>query len=66
MKRIIFTKLAERELEYAMRFYEVESTGLLHKFPYKLLYALEHDHIVVIAVAHQHRKPDYWADNSET
>ena len=99
MKRIIFTKLAERELEDAMRYYEVESTGLgkrfrdevrkaalriaeyplawsvergdirkclLHKFPYKLLYAVEDDHIVIIAVAHQHRKPDYWTDSSET
>jgi plasmid stabilization system protein ParE len=33
---------------------------LLHKFPYKLLYSIEKDHIFVIAVAHQHRRPDYW------
>ena len=33
---------------------------LLHKFPYKLLYSIEKDHIFIIAVAHQHRKPDYW------
>jgi len=33
---------------------------LLHKFPYKLLYSIEEDHIFIIAVAHQHRKPDYW------
>ncbi|MFN0139698.1 MAG: type II toxin-antitoxin system RelE/ParE family toxin [Pyrinomonadaceae bacterium] len=35
---------------------------LLHRFPYKLLYSVEPDHIFVIAVAHQHRKPDYWID----
>jgi plasmid stabilization system protein ParE len=35
---------------------------LLHKFPYKLLYSVETDHIFVIAVAHQHREPDYWID----
>ena len=35
---------------------------LLHKFPYKLLYSVESDHIFVIAVAHQHREPDYWID----
>jgi len=29
---------------------------LLHKFPYKLLYSIEEDHIFIIAVAHQHRK----------
>lgn len=35
---------------------------LLHKFPYKLLYSIEEDHLFVIAVAHQHRKPDYWVE----
>ncbi len=35
---------------------------LLHKFPYKLLYSIEKDHILIIAVAHQHRKPFYWID----
>lgn len=38
---------------------------LLLKFPYKLLYSIETDHIVVLAVAHQHRKPDYWVDCNE-
>jgi plasmid stabilization system protein ParE len=36
---------------------------ILHKFPYKLLYSLEQDHILIIAIAHQHRKPDYWINN---
>ena len=40
--------------------------ALLHKFPYKLLYSIEADHIFVIAVAHQHRKPDYWIDREKT
>ena len=35
---------------------------VLHKFPYKILYSIEGDHIFVIAVAHQHRKPDYWIE----
>jgi len=39
---------------------------LLHKFPYKLLYSIELDHIFVIAVAHQHRRPDYWIGPNET
>lgn len=33
---------------------------LLHRFPYKIMYSIEKDHILIIAVAHQHRKPDYW------
>ncbi len=39
--------------------------GVLHKFPYKLLYSIEKDHIFIVAVARQHRKPDYWVDNEE-
>ncbi len=38
---------------------------LLHMFPYKLLYSVEEGHILIIAVAHQHRKPDYWVDRSQ-
>ena len=33
---------------------------LLHRFPYKILYSIEEDHLLIIAIAHQHRKPDYW------
>lgn len=39
---------------------------LLHKFPYKLLYSIENDHVFIIAVAHLHRKPDYWIDRERT
>ena len=34
----------------------------LSRFPYKLLYSVESDHIYVVAVAHQHREPNYWVD----
>lgn len=33
---------------------------LLHKFPFKVLYSIETDHLLIIALAHQHRNPDYW------
>lgn len=39
---------------------------LLHKFPYKLLYSIEDEHIFIIAVGHQHRKPDYWVERKKT
>ena len=97
--RVIFTRTARQELEDAARYYELEYSGLghrfkeevkkaalriseyphawsiergdirkclLHKFPYKLMYSVEEDHILVIAVAHQHRKPDYWVGGDET
>jgi plasmid stabilization system protein ParE len=58
-------KAIRRVSEYP-RAWSIESGGirkcLLHKFPYKLLYSIEEDHIFIIAVAHQHRKPEYWVD----
>lgn len=33
---------------------------LLHRFPYGLLYRVAVDEIVVLAVAHLHRRPAYW------
>ncbi len=33
---------------------------ILSRLPYKLLFSIESDHVYVIAVMHQHRKPDYW------
>jgi plasmid stabilization system protein ParE len=32
----------------------------MSRFPYKLLYSVEADHIFIIAVAHHHREPTYW------
>lgn len=37
---------------------------LVPKFPYYLIYSIEPDHIRIIAVAHNKRKPDYWAKRS--
>lgn len=36
------------------------------RFPYKMLYVIRREHIVVLAVAHQHRHPDYWIDRFDT
>lgn len=33
---------------------------LLHRFPYALLYTLEPDHILVLAVKLHNRRPGYW------
>ena len=35
---------------------------LLHRFPYKILYSIEKNYIYIIAIAHCHRRPDYWID----
>ena len=31
-------------------------------FPYSLLYSIEEDFVLIIAVAHQSRHPEYWKD----
>lgn len=33
---------------------------VLGRFPFVVLYSLEPDEIVVHAIAHQRRRPDYW------
>jgi len=33
---------------------------LIKRFPYSILYGINVDMIVIIAVAHLHRKPNYW------
>lgn len=37
---------------------------LVKRFPYGVLYGIDADKIIVIAVAHLHRKPDYWIDRA--
>jgi len=33
---------------------------LVKRFPYGILYGINNDTIVIIAVAHLHREPNYW------
>ena len=50
---------------YPHAFIEIEPEihrCLLARFPYALIYGLEQQTIVVIAVAHLRRQPGYWAD----
>ena len=35
---------------------------MLRRFPYAILYRINPDEIVGIAVMHLHRRPDYWLD----
>jgi toxin ParE2 len=34
----------------------------LSRFPYGVIYAIEDGDVVVLAIAHLHRRPDYWRD----
>jgi plasmid stabilization system protein ParE len=35
---------------------------LLHRFPFSLIYSVEPDEILIVAVAHHGRRPGYWQD----
>jgi plasmid stabilization system protein ParE len=35
---------------------------LIRRFPYGIIYQVRKDEIFIIAIAHLHRKPDYWKD----
>ena len=74
--KVILTDPAKEELENGTTYYELEQKGLgeifeeevktgiklITKFPYKIIYSIEEDYILILAVAHQHQKPDYWID----
>jgi plasmid stabilization system protein ParE len=36
-----------------------------HRFPYGIIYAIDHDEIVIVAVMHLHRHPESWRKNLE-
>ena len=33
---------------------------VLRRFPFSVLYMVEDDRVIVVAIMHQHRRPDYW------
>jgi plasmid stabilization system protein ParE len=36
----------------------------LRRFPYSVIYTVEADEVLILAVAHQHRRPSYWQDRT--
>ncbi|HCJ50628.1 MAG: plasmid stabilization protein [Gallionellales bacterium CG_4_10_14_3_um_filter_54_96] len=44
---------------------EIEPTRrfILNRFPYKMVYLVQAEQVVIVAVMHQHRRPDYWVDH---
>jgi plasmid stabilization system protein ParE len=39
---------------------------LLHQFPFSLIYTIEQNVIVIVAVAHQSRRPGYWQSRTNS
>lgn len=38
---------------------------IMHKFPYNILYTIEENRILILAIAHHHRKPEYWINRTQ-
>ena len=36
---------------------------LMHHFPYGIIYSILESKIVVLAIAHLHREPEYWRES---
>ncbi|MCH8558366.1 MAG: type II toxin-antitoxin system RelE/ParE family toxin [Balneolia bacterium] len=35
---------------------------LVYRFPYGIIYQVRDDEILIVAIAHLHRKPEYWKE----
>lgn len=35
---------------------------ILNRFPYKMVYMVQAEQVIIVAIMHQHRSPDYWVD----
>ena|SRR5688572_4184158 len=56
VRRITLYPLSCAEIEPGLR------RCLLTRFPHGVIYGIEADAIIVVAVAHLHREPRYWVD----
>ena len=39
--------------------------AVLHRFPFTIIYSPEPEEILIVAVAHQRRRPGYWEDRTD-
>ncbi len=56
VRRISAYPLASSEIDDGLR------RCLLSRFPYGIIYGIDSETIIVVAVAHLHREPRYWID----
>jgi hypothetical protein len=56
VRRIAAYPFANAEIEDGLR------RCLLSRFPYGIIYGIDSEIVIVVAVAHLHREPRYWID----
>jgi hypothetical protein len=54
--QIRYSKLAKLEFDDTIKYYENEQKGL------GLTFKDNNESLLILAISHQHRKPDYWKD----
>lgn len=54
IQRIVAAPARWRKIEGEIR------RCLAHRFPYGVLYSVEADHVLILAVMHHSRTPEYW------
>jgi len=58
-------RVVRRAIRFPLSCPEIEPgirRGLIARFPFGLIYGIDDDTLVVIAVAHLHRRPRYWIE----
>jgi hypothetical protein len=58
-------RVVRRAIRFPLSCPEIEPgirRGLIARFPFGLIYGVDDDTLVVIAVAHLHRRPRYWIE----
>ncbi len=58
VRRIVAYPYLYMEVEQGLR------RCLFSRFPYGIIYGIDSDTIIVVAVAHLHREPRYWIDRT--
>ncbi len=56
IRRIVTFPLSSMEIEQDIR------RCLLSRFPYGIIYGIDSETVIIVAVAHSHREPRYWID----
>lgn len=57
--KLALKRITRNPLAWSIRESNIHTYTIL-RFPYKIFYIIEKTEIIIIAVAHHHRKPDYW------
>lgn len=53
--------ISKNPLRWAIVDYEVRRR-LINRFPYAILYKLDNNQIIIVAIMHFHRRPNYWIE----